>query len=161
MKRLWTLILVFVAVVGAAGNAQTLHVRLLDGRTGKPIGKGGINVWVGDNRKAAVPISGDANGIAKLSLINNAEQAKIGAERPSELPTFLYAAEIRVQVGLVLCQAAEKKFSWLKITPYSTDDWARTGIVTANTCGKAVAKSEPGELTIFVRPLTFWEGMSQ
>jgi hypothetical protein len=160
MKRLWPLLLAVVAVVGATGNAQTLRVRLLDGRSGKPIAKGGLNVWVGDHRKAAVPIPGDRNGIATLSLTNNAGQVNIEAG-PSDLPTFLYAPEIRIQVGFVLCQAAQKKFSWLQITPYSTEDWTHTGIVTTNTCGKAVAKPEPGELTIFVRPLNFWEGMSE
>lgn len=79
-------------------------------------------------------------------------------ERP---PKFLYGPEIRVQIGFVLCNAAQKKFSWLQITPHPTGDWARTGIVTANTCGKAVAKPESGELTIFVRPLNFWERMNE
>jgi hypothetical protein len=160
MKRLWPLLLAVVAAVGATGNAQTLHVRLLDGRSGKPIAKGGVNVWVGDHRKAAVPIPGDRDGIAKLSLTNIAGQVNMEG-RPSDLPAFLYAPEIRIQVGFVLCQAAQKKFSWLQIMPYSTEDWTRTGIVTANTCGRAVAKPEPGELTIFVRPLNFWERMSE
>jgi len=160
MKRLWPLLLAIVAAVGATGNAQTLRVRLLDGRSGKPIAKGGVNVWVGDHRKAAVPIPGDRDGIAKLSLTNSAGQVNMEGG-PSDLPTFLYAPEIRIQVGFVLCQAAKKKFSWFQITPYSTEDWTRTGIVTANTCGKAVAKPKPGELTIFVRPLNFWEGMSE
>lgn len=80
---------------------------------------------------------------------------------PNDLPTFLYAPEIRVQVGFVLCQVTQKKFSWLQIKPYSSEDWIRTGIVTANTCGKAIAAPESGELTIFVRPLSFWEGISE
>jgi hypothetical protein len=148
------------ASVGASGNAQTLHVRLLDGRSGKPIPKGGVNVWVGDHRKAAVPIPGDRNGIAKLSLTNNAGQVNVETGL-SDQPTFFFAPEIRIQVGFVLCQAVQKKFSWLQITPYSTEDWTRTGIVTANTCGKAAAIPEPGELTIFVRPLNLWERMSE
>jgi hypothetical protein len=160
MKRLCLLLLAVVAAVGATGNAQTLRVRLLDGRSGIPIAKGYVNVWVGDHRKAAVPIPGDQNGVARLSLTNDAEQVDIRGG-PSDLPSFPYASEIRIQVGLVLCQAAQKKFSWLQITPYSTEGWTRTGIVTPNTCGKAVAKPEPGELTIFVRPLSFWERMSE
>jgi hypothetical protein len=35
------------------------------------------------------------------------------------------------------------------------------GIVTANTCGKATASPKPGEVTIFVRPLTWWEQLKQ
>jgi hypothetical protein len=34
MKRLWPLLLAVVAVVDATGNAQTLRIRLLDGRSG-------------------------------------------------------------------------------------------------------------------------------
>ena len=108
MKRLWPLLLAVVAALGATGNAQTLRVKLLDGRSGKPIAKGGVNVWVGDNRKAAVPIPGDRNGIAKLNLTNNAGQVNVEAG-PSDLPTFLYAPEIRIQVGFALCQAAQKE----------------------------------------------------
>jgi hypothetical protein len=157
IKRLWPVILAVVAIVGTTGNAQILRIQLLDGRSGKPIANGYVNVWVGDHRKAAVPISGDRNGLVKLSLTDSAERVRVEGEPP----TFLYAPEIRIQVGFVLCQTAQQKFSWLRITPYPTRDWTRIGIVTANSCGKAVARPEPGELTLFVRPLNFWERMSE
>lgn len=160
MRRFWPILLAVVAAVGTTGNAQTLRVRLLDGRSGKPIANGGVNVWVGDHRKAAVPISGDRNGVVKMSLTDNADQVRVEGEL-GDPPTFLYAPEIRIQVGIVLCQAPQQKFSWLQITPYPTGDWTRTGIVTANTCGKAVAKPKSGELTLFVRPLNLWERMSE
>jgi hypothetical protein len=35
------------------------------------------------------------------------------------------------------------------------------GIATPNTCGKATASPEPGDLIIFVRPLTWWEKLKQ
>ncbi len=160
MKRFWSVILAVFATVGASGNAQTLRVRLLNGRSGKPIANGYVNVWVGHQRKEALPIPIDRNGSANLRLASN--DAKVGMEGgTSDSPTFLYASEIRIQVGFVLCQVAQKKFSWLQITPYSTEDWRHTGIVTANSCGNAVAKPEPGELTIFVRPLNFWERMGE
>ena len=160
VERIWPVLLAVFATVSATGNAQSLRIRLLDGRSGKPISNGGANVWVGENRKAGMPIPGDRNGIATLLLTDNAEQVNVdaGANAP---PTFLYAPEIRIQVGYVRCHAAQTKFSWLQITPYPSQEWTRTGIVTANTCGKAVAKPEPGELTLFVRPLNFRERMSQ
>ena len=160
MRRSWPVLLAVVAAVGSTGYAQTLSVRMLDGRSGKPIAEGSVNVWVGDHRKAAVPLLGDRDGKTELSLTNDAGQVKTDGG-PSDRPTFLYAPEVRIQVGFVLCQAVRKKFSWLQITRYSTEDWARTGIVTANICGKATAKPQPGELTLFVRPLTFWEGLSE
>lgn len=31
------------------------------------------------------------------------------------------------------------------------------GVVTANYCGNTTASPQPGEIIIFVRPLTWWE----
>lgn len=161
MRWFWPVFLAGVAAVGTIGNAQTLRVRLLDGRSGKPIANAAINVWVGNHRKAAVPVSADRNGVVSMRLTDNADQVRVEGDLVDP-PTFLYASEIRIQVGFVLCQAAQqKKFSWLQITPYPTGEWTRTGIVTTNTCGKAVAKLEPGELTLFVRPLNLGERMSE
>lgn len=148
------------AVTCGPGDAQTLRVRLLDGSSGKSIQNAYVNVWVGDQRKEAVPVPIDNNGNGTLELTNR--EADVRVQAASTHPaTFLYAPEIRLQVGFALCQATRQKYSWLQITPYSTEDWVRTGIVTANTCGKAVAKPEPGLLTIFVRPLTFREKLSE
>jgi hypothetical protein len=148
-----------VIIAGAIGNAQTLHIRL-DGRSGKPISNTYVNVWVGNERKEALPILIDNSGVAVLRLTGGA--ADDGAQAESaHMPTFPYAPEIKIQAGFVLCQVKQQKYSWLTITPYSTNDWVRTGIVTTNTCGKAVAKPEAGVLTIFVRPLGFWEKLSE
>lgn len=160
MNRLYCSILAVFALTGAPGKAQTLRVRLLNGRSGKPIANTYVNVWVGDQRKDAVPVSINSNGDGTLSLTNSETDALVqaGSSHPTIFP---YAPEVRLQVGFALCQSKRQTYSWLQITPYSTDEWTRTGIVTANTCGKAVANPEPGLLTIFVRPLTFWERLSE
>ncbi len=160
MKPTYFLILALFAIGGTSCNAQTLHVRLLNGKTGKPLPNAYVNVWVGDQRKDAVPIVIDSNGEASLSLTNSASDPQLQAESVHS-PTFLYSPEIRVQVGFVLCQVTRQKYSWLHITPYSTTDWVRTGLVTSNACGKSATKPEPGVLTIFARPLSFWETLSQ
>lgn len=154
------MILALVATAGAIGNAQTLHVRLFNGSSGKPISNTYVNVWVGNERKEALPIPIDSTGNAVLRLTGSARDEGVQADS-AHWPTFPYAPEIKIQAGFVLCQVKQQKYSWLRITPYSTEDWVRTGIVTANTCGKAVAKPEPGILTIFVRPLSFWEKLSE
>ena len=160
MKRLYSSILGLFALTGARGDAQTLNVRLLNGSNGKFIGNTYVNVWVGDQRKDAVPVPINSNGDGALSLTSR--EADLRAQAGSVHPTtLLYAPEIRLQVGFALCQTKRQKDSWLQITPYSTEQWTRSGIVTANTCGKAVAKPEPGVLTIYVRPLTFWEKLSE
>jgi hypothetical protein len=160
VKKFRYVLLVLVATAAAIGNAQTLRVRLLNGSSGKPISNSYVNVWVGDQRKEAIPISIDGSGNAVLMLTGSAAGGGVKAE-PTHEATFPYAPQIKIQAGFVLCQTKQQKYSWLQITPYSTEEWIRTGIVTANTCGKAVTKSEPGILTIFVRPLNFWEKLSE
>lgn len=160
MKRLLCSIAALFALTNAAGQAQTLTVRLLYGRSGKPVANTYVNVWVGDQRKSAVPVSIDSNGYGVLSLTDGEAAARVQAGS-IHLTMFPHAPEVRLQVGFALCQTTQQKYSWLQITPYSTDEWNRTGIVTANTCGKALAKPQPGVLTIFVRPLTFREGLSE
>ena len=54
----------------------------------------------------------------------------------------------------MLCQLRKPDDSWLAMTDFSTKKVLEEGIVTANTCGKATASPKPGELVIFVRPLT-------
>jgi hypothetical protein len=160
VKKFCSVILGLVAATGASGNAQTLRVRLLNGSNGNPISNAYINVWVGAHLKEAIPISIGSNGDAVLRLTGDGTDKDVQAAS-ANVPVFPYAPEIRIQVGLALCQVKQQKYSWLQITPYSTEDWMRGGIVTANTCGKAVAEPEPGMLVIFVRPLSFWEKLSQ
>ncbi len=42
---------------------------------------------------------------------------------------------------------------------FSVDEVLRTGAATANGCGKANTAVKPGEIVVYVRPLTFWEAM--
>ncbi len=146
-------------LTGAASNCQTLRIKVVNGKSGTTIGNTYVNAWVGNRRKNAVPVPIDGSGNGSLFLTNLEEDVRVQAG--SVHPTFLFAPQIRLQVGFVLCQTAQQKYSWLQITPYSTDEWVRTGIVTANTCGKPTAKPEPGTLTIFVRPLTLREKLSK
>ena len=87
MKRIWPILLTVVATISATGNAQTLRIRLLDGRSGEPISNRGANIWVGDHRKAAVPIPGDRDGVTKLRLTDNAGQVNVEAraKRPTDV----------------------------------------------------------------------------
>ena len=96
MKQLCSLTLALFTIAGALSNAQTLHVKLVNGISAKPISNAYVNVWVGDQRKEALPISVDINGIATLSLTSNVSDVHVQAES-IRWPTFLYAPEIRVQ----------------------------------------------------------------
>jgi hypothetical protein len=160
VKEIRFVLLALIATAGPIGNAQTLRVRLVNGSSGKPIANSYFNVWVGDQRKQAEPVPIDGGGNAVLMLTGSTAGGGV-QEAQARSATFPYAPEIKIQAGFVLCQDKQQKYSWLHIRPYSTEEWVRVGIVTANTCGKAVAKPEPGLLTIFVRPLNFWEKLSE
>jgi hypothetical protein len=47
------------------------------------------------------------------------------------------------------------------MTNFSTEEILQHGVATANTCGKATASPKPGEVILFVRPLTWWEKLKQ
>jgi hypothetical protein len=60
----------FLLLYGASLFAQTLEITLVDGRNGRPmVGRSSyVNVWVGRDRKEAIAIPTDRNGIARLQL---------------------------------------------------------------------------------------------
>jgi hypothetical protein len=60
------LILALFAIVGAPSHAQTLHVRLLNGISGKPISSAYVNVWVGDQRKEALSLPSERVHLSEL-----------------------------------------------------------------------------------------------
>jgi hypothetical protein len=76
-------------------------------------------------------------------------------------PVVKYGNTISVRAGYVLCQTRTPAYSWLAMTDFSTTELLEHGIVTGNTCGKVTASPKPGEVTIFVRPLTWWEKLKQ
>ena len=160
MKEFRFVLVALVATAGVIGHAQTLRIRLVNGISGKPIANSYVNVWVGTQRKEAVPLPVDSSGNAIL-LLTGSITSREARQESAQVVTFAYAPEIRIQAGFVLCQDTQEKYSWLHITPYKTEQWVHSGFVTANTCGKAIAKAEPGLLTIFVRPLNFWERLSE
>jgi hypothetical protein len=72
-------------------------------------------------------------------------------------PVVKYSDGIGINVGYVLCENRKSDYSWLAIRTFSAVEVLQHGIVTANACGKATASPESGQVTIFVRPLTWWE----
>jgi hypothetical protein len=112
--------------------AQNIQIKLLNGKSGRPI---------------AGAIHSQAGGVCGAFGVVD--------------PVVKYADTIRVNVGYVSCASHKSDFSWLATTGVPTKDLIEQGIVTPNTCGRPSASQKPGELTIFVRPLTFWEKLKQ
>jgi len=146
-----------------AVHAQTLRIKLVNGRSGRPISDSFVNVWVGNAQKDAMAIPTDQEGIARLRLTENDSEIDVHS-RPGVgviNPVVKYSDSLRVNAGYVSCQPNKPDYSWLLIQSFSTSDVLRSGVVTANACGKASASPQPGELIMFVRPLTFWEKLKQ
>ena len=69
-----------------------------------------------------------------------------------------YDATVCAKAGYVFNRESRKSdYSWLSIMAFPTQKVLEQGIATANTCGNATAPPRPGEVIIFVRPLTWWK----
>lgn len=165
------LVLIVLGLSGTALRAQTIEIRLVNGRSGRPMADTCIYVAVGDrsNPKSGTPLSTqtDANGIVELRLIDeNTKTDTQGQQLVCGLPgvinpTVKYGDTIYIRAGYVLCQSRAADYSWLAMTDFSTKQIIQQGIVAANACGKATTSPKPGQVVIFVRPLTWWEKMKQ
>jgi hypothetical protein len=166
-----TVVQLFVLVAFSASGtvlcAQTVGIRLVDGRNGRPMASTCVNVWAGKERKEAMAIPTDKDGVAWLRFTDKEGEIDLH-NRWKDCgdfgvinPVVKYDGSLRVNAGYVLCQLRKPDDSWLSMTDFSTKKVLEEGIVTANTCGKATASPKPGELVIFVRPLTWWEKLKQ
>jgi hypothetical protein len=161
------LVLLVLSSSGTLLYAQTVEIKLVNGRNGSPIAGTCVNVWVGSEQKDAMAIPTDENGVARLRLTDDDSEIDIhnGWKGCGDFgmtdPVVKYNDSLRINVSYVSCQARKSYYSWLAIMPFSTNEVVRHGVVTANTCGKTTASPKPGEVIIFVRPLNWWERLKE
>ena len=118
------------------------------------------NKWVDlgiGNIVSMLTIPTDKEGVAWFRLTDNDAGVNAGAANP----VVKYNDNFRVHIPFALCQRHGSNHSWLAVTTFSTKRILEQGIVSENTCGKATAAPIPGEVIVFVRPLTFWEELKQ
>jgi len=159
----------FVILCGASLSAQTLEIKLVDGRNGRPmVGKSSyVNVWVGKERKQSIAIPTDGNGIARLQL--TLDIAKINVPEPSKdrgsivmvNPVLKYNDSIQINVPYALCGSGGSDYSWLRPEQFSTKEILQHGYISPNTCGEVTLSPKPGQVILFVRPLTWREKLKQ
>jgi hypothetical protein len=149
--------------LGTSLRAQDIRFKLVNGRNGRPMSDACLNVWVGTERIDALSIPTDKEGVAALHLSDS--EAKIntrnrwprcGAEGVIN-PVLKYADSIKINAGYASCQPHTADYSWLAVQVFSTKKVLESGVVTPNACGKVTASPEPGEIIMFVRPLSWWE----
>ena len=160
----------WVAAVTPSLCAQEIHVKVLNGRSGKPISKECLNVWTGTSRGAHMVAVTNKEGVAVLHLNESEIQAENGCPGwPTQASRRAGADGITVSGDpYVSCQ------EYGKITPgepptdpvtampsYPIKKILETGVSSSNTCGKFRAEPEPGELIFYVRPRSFLEKWRQ
>ncbi len=160
--------LIFVALSssGMLLYAQTIQIKLVNGRNGSPLAGTCVNVWVGNERKDAMAIPTDENGVARLRLTDKNSEVDVHSWKGCGSfgvtnPVVRYDNSLRINASYVSCQPHSPDYSWLAITSFSTQEVIQQGIVTPNSCGKATASPKPGEVIMFVRPLNWWEKLKQ
>lgn len=148
-------------------SAQTIEVRLIDGRNGHPVANSCVNVWVGNEQKDALAIPTDNDGVARLRLTDS--DAEINTQNRWKQcgafgvinPVVRFESSVTINAGYVLCQPQGTDYSWLALKNFPTKEILTEGVVTPNACGKQAARRQPGEVIVFVRPLSFWERLKQ
>lgn len=159
----------FLFLYGASLSAQTLEIKLVDGRNGRAMvgASSYVNVWVGTEREEAIAIPTDGNGVARLQLTLNTSEINIpnsSKDRGSivvEHPVVKYNESFRINAPYALCGSGGSNYSWLRLEQFSTKEILQHGYVSPNTCGKGTFPRQPGQVILFVRPLTWWEKLKQ
>ena len=162
------LFLFFLALPGVSLFAQTLEIKLVDGRNGRPIVSASsyVNAWVGTQRKEAIAVPTDGKGIARIQLTLNPGEVSIPDSKNSgsivlKHPVVMYDESFRINAPYALCTSGGSNYSWLRSEKFSTKEVLSRGYVSPNTCGKSTESPRPGQVILFVRPLTWREKLKQ
>ena len=149
-------------------DAQTVEIKLLDGRNGRPMvgASSYVNVWVGGERKEAIAIPTNDSGVARLQLTFNPKEVNVPISTGQSTivekhPIVEYSESLRINAPYVLCGSEEVNHSPLEVKSFNMVEVLDHGYASGNTCGKVKASPQPGQVFLFVRPLTFSEKMKQ
>ena len=139
MRTSQIVLLVFMLAILCPAQQTKIVIRLMNGKSGKPIRDRSFNVWLGNRQ---------------MSLLNADSKGEIELDVASVEPH-----ELRVSPNTKFDCRSKHDFSRGDLIKYSLNDIISKGVVGENLCGKAAALPTPGVLTIFLRARTFIEGM--
>jgi hypothetical protein len=154
-------------------SAQEIRIRVLNGRNGKPVTKECLNVWIGPVRGVALFAPTNNEGIAVIHIRDieataddvSSSACRANSVGPRSIPKDSDTIAV-VGSEYVACQEYAKPAPgeppdpdlFGKLMPsYSIKRILELGVSSANTCGKIRAQARPGELVLFVRPMSRWE----
>jgi hypothetical protein len=121
LEPLVVLVLLSASFGWAGLYAQSIRIALVDGRTGRPMANSFVNTWVGTERKDAMSIPTDQDGVAGLFLTDKDSEVNTrSGDRGIAHPVVKYADTSRVVAGYVVCQPHAPDHSWLATMEFST-----------------------------------------
>ena len=103
---------------------------------------------------------------SRLQLTSNSDEVNVPKSKSSgsivvEHPIVRYDESLRINTPYVLCESGGSHYSWLRLESFSTKEILHHGDVSPNTCDRVTVSPHPGQVILFVRPLTWWEKLKQ
>jgi hypothetical protein len=148
-------VLFAVVPTGLVAQTATIHVRVLDGRTGKNLS--GMNLsFVDYHTDPDGSRHADLNG--RMVVTTSADgDSYIANPDPHGVLVFggLGSGLWTPCTGQKLYDTDTRTYGSDHLYPVSTI--VASGLVAKNNCSRGTATAKPGELIIFVRPATWWE----
>lgn len=150
---------------GTVFGAQKVEIKLVDARSGLAVSHTCVDLGA-DHMGHMVSIPTDKDGVAHFYITDtdaDVDTQKHWAECGNwgVIDPVVRCSDgfFGLHVGYVLCQYRKRDSSWLATMRFSTKEVLQQGIVMSNRCGKATASPKPGMVVIFVRPLSWWQGL--
>jgi hypothetical protein len=171
---IWAMIAFFAPLL----CAQDVHIRVLNGRNGKPITNECLNVSLGTWHGGDLVAPTNRDGVVVLHFENNQATAESASPHdcngtavlgPRAVPNGMDAITISGD-HYIACQEHGKIIPGEPATPnllkavmpsYPIKKILDSGVSAANTCGKFRTEARPGELIFYVRPHSFSERIRQ
>jgi hypothetical protein len=162
------LALVFFASYAMVLRAQTIQIKLVDGKTGRPVAGACVGAWMKDaSNKMSLYIPADKDGAARLRLTQKDSDVdifynpKLGCGGTGAINPVLKYGDTLTTYSTgdhPSCAFPESipNARWKEID-FSTKEVLQHGVASANTCGKITASPQPGDVILFVRPRNFHE----
>lgn len=148
-------------------RAQTIQIKLVDGKTGRSVPDACVGVWMKKDTRMAVDIPTDKNGVARLRLtqrdneVDISYSVRLGCGGNGAInPVLRYDGSLTTNTtgSHPSCAYPQSmpRARWKELD-FSTKEVLQQGVVSANTCGHVTASPQPGEVILFVRSRNFRE----
>lgn len=130
-----------VLAVCFSANAQTITIRLLDAKSGKPMKNENVTVkWDKDFKSSEVSVNDVGTGTVQIP--NDAKEfVMLAGPRKGDEPN---------RVAYINCNGQSPSV-------FSVADVMNHGIVPKNICGHANVVSHPDEIVFWARRRPFWD----